>query len=299
MIPQRPLGFGEILDGAIQFYRRDFGLYFLIALVGSLPGYAMGLAVGVPSTGVDASGNPAFGEMGLELAILLPAAAISWIAALAVAVAICARLEGRPVSLEHAYRGVLRPFPSAAGGHLLALLAVFLGGVLALIPVFVVGGIGIAVSDSATAAAVFLGIVGLAAALVVLGLWYWTSFAIFPAVLMEGRTAAQAVRRSLKLGKGARLRILGIMLVVLIIRDGPSFVLFALFGGLDMFTSPATAGTLSAGAMALQNTFDLLLGALITPFAVATLFLLYHDRRVRTEAADLETAAAAMATDGQ
>ncbi|MDE2879899.1 hypothetical protein [Candidatus Palauibacter soopunensis] len=298
MIPQRPLGFGEILDGAIQFYRRDFGLYFLIALVGSLPGYAMGLAVGVPSTGVDSSGNPAFGDLGLEFAILLPAAAISWIATLAVAVAICARLEGRSASLENAYRGVLRPFPSAAGGHLLALLIVFLGSALAMIPVIVLGGIGIAASGNAVVAAVFFGIVGLSAALAVLGLWFWTSFAIFPAVLMEGRTAAEAVRRSLKLSKGARLRILGIMLVVLIIRDGPSFGIFALFGGLEMFTSPATAGTVSAGVMALQNTLDLLFGSLITPFAVATLFLLYHDRRVRLEAADLETAAATMATDG-
>ncbi|MCZ0935109.1 MAG: hypothetical protein OXJ54_08030 [Gemmatimonadetes bacterium] len=298
MIPQRPLGFGEILDGAIQFYRRDFGLYFLIALVGSLPGYAMGLAVGVPSTGVDASGNPAFSELGLDFAILLPAAAISWIGTLAVAVAVCARLEDRPASLEQAYRGVLRPFPSAAGGHLLAVLAVLLGSALAMIPVFVLGGIGIAVSNNATVAAIFFGIVGLSAGLAILGLWYWTTFAIFPAVLLEGRTAAEAVRRSLKLSKGARLRILGIMLVVLIIRDGPSFGIFALFGGFEMFTSPATAGTVSAGVMAVQDTLDLLFGSLITPFAVATLFLLYHDRRVRLEAADLETAAAAMATDG-
>lgn len=298
VIPQRPLGFGEILDGAIQFYRRDFGLYFLIALVGSLPGYAMGLAIGVPSTGVDPSGNPAFAEVGLELAILLPAAAISWIATLAVAVAICARLEGRPTSLENAYRGVLRPFPSAAGGHLLALLAVLLASGLAMIPVVGLGGIGIALSDSATGAAVFFGIVGLSAALAVLALWFWTTFAIFPAVLLEGRTAAPAVRRSLTLSKGARLRILGIMLVVLIIRDGPSLGIFALFGGFEMFTSPATAGTVSAGVMALQNTLDLLFGSLVTPFAVATLFLIYHDRRVRLEAADLETAAATMATDG-
>ena len=298
VIPQRPLGFGEILDGAIQFYRRDFGLYFLIALVGSLPGYAMGLAVGVPSTGVDASGNAAFAELGLDLAILVPAAAISWIGTLAVAVAVCARLEDRPASLEQAYRGVLRPFPSAAGGHLLAVLAVFLGGTLAAIPVFVLGGIGIAVSGNATAAAIFFGIVGLAAALAILGLWYWTTFAIFPAVLMEGRTAAEAVRRSLKLSKGARFRILGIMLVVLIIRDGPTFGIFALFGGFEMFTSPATAGTVSAGVMALQETLGLLIGSLVAPFAVATLFLLYHDRRVRLEAADLETAAATMATHG-
>lgn len=297
LMPQRPLGFGEILDGAIQFYRRDFRLYFLIALVGSLPGYAMGLAVGTPSTGVDPSGNPAFGELGLELAILLPAAALSWIATLAVAVAVCARLEGRPASLENAYRGVLRPFPSAAGGHLLALLAVLLGSGLAMIPVVVLGGIGVAVSENVVLGAVVFGIVGLSAALVILGLWFWTTFAIFPAVLMEGRTAAQAVRRSLKLSRGARLRVLGIMLVVLIIRDGPSFGSYALFGGFDMFTSPATAGTVGAGVMAIQNTLDLLIGSLITPFVVATLFFLYHDRRVRLEAADLETAATGMTAD--
>ena len=182
---------------------------------------------------------------------------------------------------------------------MLALLAVLLASGLAMVPVIVLGGIGIAASDSAAGAAIFLGIVGLSAALALLGLWFWTTFAIFPTVLLEGRTAAQAVRRSLKLGKGARLRILGIMLVVLIIRDGPSLGIFALFGGFEMFTSPATAGTVGAGVMAIQDTLDLLFGSLITPFAVATLFLLYHDRRVRLEAADLETAAAAMATDGQ
>ena len=142
------------------------------------------------------------------------------------------------------------------------------------------------------------GFVILVATLVVLALWFRTSFALFPAVLMEGRTAAEAVRRSLKLGKGAWLRILGIMLVATIIRDGPSFAIFALFGGFEMFTSPTTAGTLSPGLQAVENTLDLLIGSFTKPFLVATMFLLYHDRRVRLEAADLETAAAAMATDG-
>ncbi|MXW66556.1 MAG: hypothetical protein F4Z72_06060 [Gemmatimonadales bacterium] len=298
MIPQRPLGFGEILDGAIQFYRRDFGLYFLIALVGALPGYAMLLALGTPGTGVDPSGLPAVGDFGVAMAILLPAAALSWVGTLAVAVAMAARLEGRAASLESAYRGALRPFPSAAGGHLLALLIAALAGVIVMIPVMIAGAATFAILGDLVVGLSVFGFVILVATLVVLALWFRTSFALFPAVLMEGRTAAEAVRRSLKLGKGAWLRILGIMLVATIIRDGPSFAIFALFGGFEMFTSPTTAGTLSPGLQAVENTLDLLIGSFTKPFLVATMFLLYHDRRVRLEAADLETAAAAMATDG-
>ena len=65
-----------------------------------------------------------------------------------------------------------------------------------------------------------------------------------------------------------------------------------------MFTSPTTADTLSPGLQAVQNTLNLLIGSFTKPFLVATVFFLYHDRRVRLEAADLETAAMAMATDG-
>ncbi|WP_420616938.1 hypothetical protein [Candidatus Palauibacter sp.] len=297
VIPQRPLGFGEILDGAIQFYRRDFGLYFLIALVGALPGYAMLLALGTPGTGLDPSGAPAVGELGFDMAIVFPAAALSWVGTLAVAVAMAARLEGGSASLESAYRGALRPFPSAAGGHLLALLIAVIAGLVIMVPVMVAGAAAIATLDSFIAGMTVFGLTGLAAALVVLAIWFRTSFAVFPAVLLEGRNAAEAVRRSLKLGKGAWLRILGVMLVASIIRDGPSFGIFALFGGFEMFTSPTTAGTLSPGLQAVQNTLNLLIGSFTKPFLVATVFLLYHDRRVRLEAADLETAAAAMATD--
>ncbi len=299
IIPQRPLGFGEILDGAIQFYRRDFGLYFLIALVGALPGYAMLLALGTPGTGLDPSGTPAVGELGLAIAILLPAAALSWAGTLAVAVAMCTRLEGRSASLESAYRGALRPFPSAAGGHLLALLIAVVAGVVVMIPVAVATVGAMATFGNSVVGVAVFGLASLLAGLVVLALWFRTSFAIFPAVLMEGRTAAEAVRRSLRLGRGAWLRILGVMLVATIIRDGPSFGIFALFGGFGMFTSPTTAGTVSPALQAVQNTLDLLIGSLTKPFLVATLFLLYHDRRVRLEAADLETAAAAMATGGE
>lgn len=230
------------------------------------------------------------------MAILFPAAALSWVGTLAVAVAMAARLEGRSASLESAYRGALRPFPSAAGGHLLALLIAVIAGLVIMVPVMVAGAAAVATLDSFIAGMTVFGLTGLLAALVVLAIWFRTSFAVFPAVLLEGRTAAEAVRRSLKLGKGAWLRILGVMLVATIIRDGPSFGIFALFGGFEMFTSPTTAGTLSPGLQAVQETLDLLIGSFTKPFLVATVFLLYHDRRVRLEAADLETAAAAMAT---
>ncbi|WP_419161726.1 hypothetical protein [Candidatus Palauibacter sp.] len=297
VIPQRPLGFGEILDGAIQFYRRDFGLYFLIALVGALPGYAMVLAMGTPSPGIDASGNPDFGGVGFDGLVVLLAVAVSWVGTLAVAVAMRARLEGGPASLESAYRGVLRPFPSAIGAHLLAILLTGIVGVALVILVMILA-LGLGAAGSFVLALVVLVPLSLVAALLVLALWFSSTFAILPAVLLEGRSAGAAIKRSFELTRGARLRVLGIMLVVFAIQNAVSFGLFTFSGGLDMFTSPATVGTVGGGWMALQNTLDLLIGSLTGPFLVATVFFLYHDRRVRLEASDLETTAAAMTLDG-
>lgn len=295
IIPPRPLGFGEILDGAIQFYRRDFGLYYLIALVGALPGYVMLLVLGTPSTGIDAGGNPDFSGVGLDGLIVFVAMAVSWVGTLAVAVAMRARLEGAPTSLERAYRGVVGPFPSAAGGHLLALLlAAVLGFVLTMAVMFL-AVLGAAAGP--TGILVVLVPLGILAALLLSTVWFSSTFAIFPAVLIEGRHAAAALSRSFQLARGARLRVVGIMLVVFIIQMAPSFGMFAFSGGFEMFTSPETAGTIGRGAMSVQSTIDLLIGALTGPFGVATVFFLHHDRTARLEASDLETAAAALAAD--
>ena len=297
VIPQRPLGFGEILDGAIQFYRRDFGLYFLIALVGALPAYAMLLALGTPSTGIDAAGNPDFGGVGFDGLIVLLAMIVSWVGTVAVAVAMRARLEDGRASLESAYRGVLRPFPSTLGAHLLAILLVGIAGfVLMLLGMML--AVAVAAAGSLVLALVVFVPMGLAAALLVFALWFSSTFAILPAVLLEGRSASASLRRSFQLARGARLRVVGIMLVVFIIQNAVSFGLFAFSGGFEMFTSPETVGTVGGGWIAMQNTVELLTGALTTPFGVATVFFLHHDRRVRLEASDLETTAAAMATDG-
>ena len=296
VIPPRPLGFGEILDGAIQFYRRDFGLYFLIALVGALPGYVMLLVLGTPSTGIDATGNPDFGGVGFDSLIVLTAAAISWVGTLAVAVAMRARLRDAPASFESAYRAVLRPFPSAAGGYLLALLLSAVLGFILMIGV-IIFAIPLA-SAGPIVALIVLVPMGALAALLLSVVWFSSTFAILPAVLIEGRHAAAALSRSFQLARGARLRVVGIMLVVFIIQTAPSFGMFAFSGGFEMFTSPETAGTVGRGMMSVQSTIDLLIGALTGPFGVATVFFLHHDRTARLEASDLETAAAAMTVDG-
>ncbi|WP_419948388.1 hypothetical protein [Candidatus Palauibacter sp.] len=295
VIPPRPLGFGEILDGAIQFYRRDFGLYFLIALVGALPGYAMFLALGTPSTGFDAAGNPDFTGVGFDGLVFLLATAVSWVGTVAVAVAMHARLEDGPTSLQSAYRGALHPFPSATGGYLLAILLVGIVGVVVMVLATILGVAG-ALSGSFAVTIGVLVPVGLAAAFLVFALWFSSTFAILPSVLSEGRSAPAAVRRSFQLARGAWFRVFGIMLVVYMIQTAPSLGIFALSGGFDMFTSPETVGTVGGGWMALQNTIDLLLGALTGPFGVATVFFLHHDRSVRLEASDLESTAAAMTT---
>lgn len=296
VMPQRPLGFGEILDGAIQFYRRDFGLYFLIALAGGLPGFAMLLALGAPTTGLDAAGNPDFAGLFFDLLVLLLATVVSWVGTVAVAVAMRDRLTGARPSIETAYQGALRPFPSSVGAYALAVLLV---GAVGTVCITVVGlvALPLGLAGSLTLAIVFLVPAGLLTVLVTLSLWSWSTFAILPTILLEGRSATAAIRRSFALSKGARLRVLGVMLVVLIIENAFSTGALFFSGGLTVFTSPATAGTVGGVQMAMINAVNLLIGALTSPFGVAAAFFLHHDRRARLEASDLETAAAAMATD--
>ena len=123
------------------------------------------------------------------------------------------------------------------------------------------------------------------------------TFGILPAVIVEGRGAMSALGRSISLCRGGWLRVIGIMVVAMIINIAPSLGTAALFGLGDLFVSPDAAGEISSTQQWLMNTIDLVVGPLTTPFLVGCIMVLFHDRRVRSEAFDLETLAGAM--DGQ
>ena len=295
-IPLRPLGFGEIVDGALQLYRRDFGLYYLIALLAAVPGYILMLVLGtdVSALNVEPGADPlaALGDASTVLFVLLLSAAFSWVGMLAVAVAMTERIEERHVSVGGSYRDALRHLPRAAGATILgfAVFAFVAGVILVVAMIFAASLI---VSGSITLVLLgTLSVMLLGAGLAMF--WLAATFAILPAVIIEGRGVIGALRRSLSLCRGGWLRVIGIMVVASIIKLAPTLAITALFGMQDLFTSPEALGIVDAQSQWLMNTAGLLIGPLTTPFMLGSILILFHDRRVRSEAYDLETLAGTM-----
>ena len=300
-IPLRPLGFGEIVDGAVQLYRRDFGLYYLIALVCSLPDYVL-LVLWNPAEmlegleAIESTEDPTLfldqlgamsGDLGFALLILFVGTFFAWYAALSITVAMSDRIEDRPSSIGQALRGAIPSVPSAAGATLLALLGfVVIQIVLSMVMAIVGVGVGVAANSLWLAVAGF-GII-LAMWVLVTVFWLGAVFGVFPAVVIEGRSAVDALARSFALCKAGWLRVIGIMMVALIVYSAPPLAVQALTGYWELFLSPGEVYTISPTRQWLVNTADLVVGPLTTPFMVGCVMMLFHDRRVRSEAYDLE-----------
>lgn len=308
-IPMRPLGFGEIVDGAVQLYRRDFGLYYLIGLVCSLPEFVL-LVLWNPwelletLDALEPSDDPTvaleqmgsvFGSLGIALLIIFVGLAFLWFAALSLTVAINERIEERPTSVGGAFRGALPKIVSAAGATVVALLIFMVAQFIATMLTVLVGVV-FATTD------IFLGILATVLAavvfLLVFAFWIGATFAIFPAVVIEGRPAMDALKRSLSLCTGGWLRVIGIMVVALIIQMAPGLAIQGLFGTWVLFQSPEELVSIGPLQQWLFNTADLVVGPLTIPFMVGCVVMLFHDRRVRSEAYDLERLAGEMGDAG-
>ena len=298
-IPLRPLGFGEILDGAVQLYRRDFGLYYLIALLGALPGYVLALLfepdlsslLGDGASGFDAF----FEEFRIVMAIGIVSGAMAWVGVLAVAAAMVERIGERLASVGRAYLDAIRYLPRAAGAALIALFFFFVVGVVVFMVSTLAAAPLIATGNALVSLLAFL--VFLLPIMALALAWLAATFGILPAVIIENRPAIAALRRSLSLCNGGWLRVIGIMCVAQIINFAPGFAVQALFGIDNLFLSPEELGTIDSGRQWLLNTINFVVSPLTTPFMVGSILMLFHDRRVRKEAFDLETAAGIMDSD--
>lgn len=295
-IPLRPLGFGEILDGAVQLYRRDFGLYYLIALMGALPGYILTLLFEPELSSLledGAAGFAAFfAELPIVLAVGIVSGAIAWVGVLAVAAAMVERIGDRRASVGRAYLDAIRYLPRAAGAALIALFGFMVVGVVVFMGSAILAGPLIATGNALVSVLAFL--VFLLPIMTVALAWLAATFGILPAVIIESRPAIDALRRSLSLCNGGWLRVIGIMCVAQIINLAPGFAVQALFGMDTLFLSPEELGTIDSGKQWLLNTASFVISPLTVPFMVGSILMLFHDRRVRKEAFDLETAAGIM-----
>lgn len=277
----RPLGFGELLDAGFTLYRRHFATLVLTAAICFVPAsFFSGLMM-----------------RNLVLANPQdPTTGLAWVPAVlvgAVAMLVCwgaltrdaeQAITGGEMSLGDGFRRGARAFFPLLGVTLLAYIAI--------VGVVVVGTVAIgvlaALGGRGSMLSIVLGIVAGVAAVVLMLAVFASLFAVVPAVVVEGKGPIAALRRSNALSKGARLRILGVLLVTWLIAWLPMMGAMMAAGLGSAIFNPEAATAMTTGQLLFQQLVGFLSSSLTIPFFATCTTLLYYDRRVRLEAYDLE-----------
>lgn len=309
VIPLRPLGVGEILDGAVTTIRKNLGAMLGLAAVVATIGELVNLAITwaflgefVTTDFFNTSSTLTPDEAVDLLTTTLTATVITVAVMLLTTVFLTGMLTvvvGRAVLGEYLTVGQTWQL---AKGRMLRLLGLLIVYTLLWASGFIAAGlIGLAAGVSSSTTGFGLFVLGLVAA-VPLGIWLYVRFALStPSLMLETTdhgnglprpvTIIESLRRSGNLVRNAWWRTFGILLLVMVIVYLVSTVIavpFSLpmaFGdGLD---SPSFVD------FAVASLGNILITTITAPFAAAATALVYIDRRIRREGLDLELARAA------
>ncbi|MER8116083.1 hypothetical protein [Streptomyces sp. NPDC094031] len=309
VIPLRPLGVGEILDGAVStlrtYWRTVLGISLALAVVTQviavlLQGYFLNRTAARTSLG-DPAMPPGealrvMGESFLSSFALGLITLIGTLIATAMLTSVTSRaVLGRPATLGEAWREA-RPQLLKLFGQMLLL---GLLGVGIMLVASVPGVIGfLAGSRIAGTALLLLGFVAGG----VVSMWLMVRFSLAaPALMLEKQGIMHSLRRSAKLVHGSWWRILGIQLlsglivgVVRVVISIP-FTLIALIASDDGLSSLLGQNGGHVGwTFLLIVGIGAVIGTTITlPISACVTVFLYIDQRIRREGLDLELARAA------
>lgn len=282
----RPLGFGETLDRAFTLYRTRFPLFvgttFLTVVGVILAGFAFSLLTGVVVAAIP-------GVMGVifMLLLLLGYAAVAMIPWAAVTRQAAQAYTGKPTSLGDGTSAGGGAAMTLVGASFVAFITAAVLMLLAFLVAYflnlVVAALGIAALEIVVGFLTFLAVV---AAFWLVGALF---FAVVPAVVMEDKGPIEAVSRSLQLAQGALPRIGGVMLVSMIITYLPFLATIWLMGS----TMPVPSNPMEDMAAYLRFIGFVTLAfwtllVVTAPFLMSVIVVLYYDRRVRTEALDVQ-----------
>jgi glycerophosphoryl diester phosphodiesterase family protein len=250
----RPLTVGEILDTSFSLYRRHFAALATVALV----------CTGIPLVlrmFLEASGGYL---VNLTLGVLyaLSLVVLNLLATAATVFIVSESYLGRPLSAWEALRRATPYMGRILVCSLLMAIAVGLGFLLLIIPSVILA-------------------VGLALAI--------------PAVVLEPRTSASgALSRSWELTRGARWRIFGLGITLLVLLYVPVVAITSLFALL----LPENAGMFSGGSLGMVMAIAVggLVQMFVYPLFYCVLTVTYYDLRVRKEGFDLELLASTLQT---
>ncbi len=317
VIPLRPLGVGEILDGAISYMRRDpktvLGISAIIAaaiallqllLYGSFSTLFDRIltdpAFTSPGSGAEPDSSAIAGALGglggVAVLVVVVTFLLNTLATGMLTTAMGRAVLGRPVSTSDVWQRARKRFWPLVG---LTLLIGLIVGVVVAVGFGLALLVGVGVGQSDTGGGVFLGFV-IAIATIVVGVWLSIRFLLAPvALILENVGPTTSIRRSMALVKGAWWRTFGIYLLASIIAyivaqvlAIPFSFLAGIIGGLqssgDAAANPFTPAVSIASALG-----TLVSQIVVIPFTAGIVALLYIDRRIRREALDIELARAA------
>lgn len=308
IIPLRPLGLGDILDGTIKLIRSNpkavLGLSAVAALLSSVP-LAVGQAFMLDAMGeslanpesATAAVNGAYGVVA-QYGGMLVSYAIQFVV-VTVLTGVLTRVLGRAVfgggitAVEawHLTKGRLPALFGVVG----LMAAMMIAPLIALVVLMYALAVSVSSSDGV---GVLLGVMALFVLLFIpYYLFITTRFAFAaPAVVLEGRGPIDAMRRSWHLVTGDFWRVLGILLLTSLLVGLVSGVLavpFTFGGTLIGMLGGGSAGS-SVAAAVLIAVGGTLSAMFSYPFQAGVAGLLYADRRMRGEAFDLVLQTAAI-----
>jgi uncharacterized membrane protein len=250
----RPLTVGEILDTSFSLYRRHFAALATVALI--CTGVPLVLRLFLETAG------GIFNNLALALLYGISLVVLNLVATGATVFIVSESYLGRPISAREALDRATPYIGRILVCSLLLALVVGLGFLLLLIP-----GIMLAV--------------GLALAI--------------PAVVLEPRSSASAaLSRSWELTRGARWRIFGLGVTLVVLLYIP---VLAITGLLALLVSPSqavigSASVLMIAVLAVSGIVQMF----IYPLFYCVLTVTYYDLRVRKEGFDLELLASTLQT---
>ncbi|WRZ92553.1 glycerophosphoryl diester phosphodiesterase membrane domain-containing protein [Streptomyces sp. NBC_01007] len=309
VIPLRPLGVGEILDGAVStmrtYWRTVLGISLSVAVITQIAVILLQGFVLDNSTDTAALNDPsatvgelsrAMGDALLSSGLVLLITLLGTIVATALLTSVTSRaVLGKPVTTSEAWRDARPQLPKLFGlTLLLPLIAIVILGVGALPGLLVVA----AGSGDSGAALAVLG----ALAAGVVALWLMIRFSLAsPALMLEKQSILKSMSRSAKLVRGSWWRVFGIQLLATIIANIVASIIVIPFAVIAAALSgDGFSGFLDSSGGDLGWTFLIvsgigsIIGSMITfPITAGVTVLLYIDQRIRREALDLDLARAA------
>lgn len=282
----RPMSFGEILDAALKLYIHNFGLFLRLAIAAlAVPAalFIYFMLAKMPEFAASApmmmAGFVDWTMIGFLLVIVVAYALGSLMLTAAAIRVISDSYLGRPTMFGQAIGlGASKIWPlfvvGLAKGLLLGILAIILGGVLAVSFVTLSG-----MMSTGAAAGITFG-------LAVLSCWLWvwvaTGYGVTtPVVALEQlRSSFDAFGRSWELTRGARFKIVGLAVVAFLLFNIIPQMVIQLIAGMVMPSSPE-------GGMALM-VLSYVVPVILYPAISCVFTLVYYDLRVRREAFDLQ-----------